>query len=514
MHCSQPFFHMTIRCTYPSAQVHEVAHHLNLNHADEDIYAHGDQTCIMGYSYDEDSTRMCFNAAKSWQLGWYGFRRANLNFSKRGGFRGQLIGVDSYSHPQSFGKYVLVRTDGLASQPSVYVGFNYAGGINSDTKEHINQVVVYTQSTWAKSFIVAKLGAGQAYNRANFTGNGRDLVVSVRSISLTATPPVANVDIFLSGCGPDVCDAACNSCCADSDCTHPNPCVKATCNQRSCSYDTSRCPGSFLLNFTTDQNPTQSSWEVMDQCTGQKRLSSEPYNVPNYLYTKTEVLGQSWYKLTFKDSQRDGMGAFSATFDDIEVAAGNWNFGKDVSFFFGTDCSLTLPPVAPTPAPVPPTPAPINPTPAPVVSWTTIFSDNFEGGFTIFASGGKTATISSLSGSKCLQLLDDKSSSAATTKSTYSMSNYNEVRVSFRYYTVGADPNESFFLDWSTDGTTWSVARRFTHNVDFQNSVWNNAAISWTLNGATRVRLRFRCRFSDSKEIVYIDSVVFEARGQ
>jgi hypothetical protein len=29
----------------------------------------------MGYSYGDSDTKMCFNGAKSWQLGWYAYKR-------------------------------------------------------------------------------------------------------------------------------------------------------------------------------------------------------------------------------------------------------------------------------------------------------------------------------------------------------------------------------------------------------------------------------------------------------
>jgi hypothetical protein len=66
---------------------------LKLAHAGEGTEEYGDQSGMMGYSYSEDSTKMCFNPAKSWQLGWYSDKRIELDMKARGPFSGELIGL-------------------------------------------------------------------------------------------------------------------------------------------------------------------------------------------------------------------------------------------------------------------------------------------------------------------------------------------------------------------------------------------------------------------------------------
>jgi len=63
-------------CTFPSIQVHEIGHNLRLLHAGENqVGEYEDEVGLMGVSYGEDTTNMCYNAAASWELGWYGRRR-------------------------------------------------------------------------------------------------------------------------------------------------------------------------------------------------------------------------------------------------------------------------------------------------------------------------------------------------------------------------------------------------------------------------------------------------------
>jgi hypothetical protein len=143
-------------CNYPSGQVHEIGHNLNLAHAWEGSTEYADQTGMMGYSYSEDTTKMCYNPAKSWQLGWYGLRRTSLDFSKQGGFNGKIIGVTDYAHAASSGKYVNVKVSGSNSAEDVFIGFNRNEGINSGTKEGRDQVTVHSQAGAGRSTILVR----------------------------------------------------------------------------------------------------------------------------------------------------------------------------------------------------------------------------------------------------------------------------------------------------------------------------------------------------------------------
>jgi hypothetical protein len=204
-------------CRYPSGQVHEIGHNLGLNHAGEGSEEYGDQTGFMGYSYASFTTKMCYNNAKSWQLGWYGLKRETLDFSQRGGFNGTFVGVNDYL--STTGNYVVVKIVGGTSG-DFFVGFNRQTGINADTQEATNQVTIQRQVGTGKSSLLAKLSAGGEFTVTNFQGT-KSLIVKVTTINLSQSPSFANIMIYVDGCPPGQCGTQCNVPCPTPPPTMP-----------------------------------------------------------------------------------------------------------------------------------------------------------------------------------------------------------------------------------------------------------------------------------------------------
>ena len=75
------------KCSSVSMGIHEIGHSLGLNHAEQMSTEH---FSWYNYSWSQDGTgqmgtargagkRRCFNAAKSWQLGWYSDQSKRIN---------------------------------------------------------------------------------------------------------------------------------------------------------------------------------------------------------------------------------------------------------------------------------------------------------------------------------------------------------------------------------------------------------------------------------------------------
>mmetsp|Transcript_25258 Transcript_25258/g.46948 ORF Transcript_25258/g.46948 Transcript_25258/m.46948 type:complete len:682 (-) Transcript_25258:187-2232(-) len=230
-------------CTYVSAQMHEIGHNLNLADSGEGSDQYGDQSGMMGYSYSESNTQMCYNSAKSWQLGWYSTKR-EVYTAGMGPRTYDIYGIASAG--DAMAGTVLIKID-RDSDVDLYINFNWAMLHNEDTKEAANLVMIVEQggnaASYAHSSLLAKLSGGSSFRSTDyFEGEpeGRDVVVSVETIagnkaSITiAAEAICSVDddcnsncvghgYCISGecvcCGNDVCEFLETASLCPKDCT-------------------------------------------------------------------------------------------------------------------------------------------------------------------------------------------------------------------------------------------------------------------------------------------------------
>jgi len=152
--------------TSVSLQMHELGHSLNMGHSNEGGVEYEDQTGIMGASYPNSNVpRACFNAAKSWQTGWYRDKSITINSSGANKcFDGVIHGIADYAVATT----VLLKVQNGQGN-DYFVNFNAKKGINRGTQEAGNQVTVVRRprgprDSYAESELVAKLDSGMYYN--------------------------------------------------------------------------------------------------------------------------------------------------------------------------------------------------------------------------------------------------------------------------------------------------------------------------------------------------------------
>eukprot|EP00984_Skeletonema_dohrnii_P001833 scaffold607_cov146-Skeletonema_dohrnii-CCMP3373.AAC.1 len=190
-------------CNYPSGQMHEIGHNLGYAHSGES-QTYDDQSGMMGYSYSQDDgPEMCFNAAKSWQTGWYGESGTQeedktLEYSSGDGCLVKTIsGIADYETTSN--KVLIKIVNPSNNGADLFVAFNAKTGINSGTLEAGNQVTVVQVGSgggevYSESTLLAKLSAGGSYTTgSNFGG---DLTVEVEGISASGTDYTADVKIY------------------------------------------------------------------------------------------------------------------------------------------------------------------------------------------------------------------------------------------------------------------------------------------------------------------------------
>mmetsp|Transcript_23984 Transcript_23984/g.47645 ORF Transcript_23984/g.47645 Transcript_23984/m.47645 type:complete len:619 (-) Transcript_23984:88-1944(-) len=158
-------------CNNVSVQLHEIGHNLNLAHSNEGTQTYADQSGMMGYSYNNESTpRMCFNAAKNFQLGWYSDKTITVTPSaatiEEACFAGDLYGTAFYGDGAA--QTVGIKVNDSGSSTDVYIMFNAKTGIQSGTVEGGNQVMVVTAPGEGTSYGESKLVQKITTNTAGY----------------------------------------------------------------------------------------------------------------------------------------------------------------------------------------------------------------------------------------------------------------------------------------------------------------------------------------------------------
>jgi hypothetical protein len=202
---------------------------LGLHHAGEGGSEYGDQSGFMGYSYGYDEfeyssgykTKMCFNPAKSFQLGWYDADSPEI-FPLAQAWSGKLVGVANYDSTAQDEYVVLKLEDGTTD---FYIGYNLAYGFHAGTPESANRVTVVEQGNGSSlSSKIKVLNVGNTYTA------GRVTIKVTKKV--TGSKGYAYVLVYK--------DNACDTCCYDSDCT--SDCSVATCQAGSCTFGANNCP--------------------------------------------------------------------------------------------------------------------------------------------------------------------------------------------------------------------------------------------------------------------------------
>eukprot|EP00957_Ditylum_brightwellii_P170477 12976524-Ditylum_brightwellii.AAC.1 len=115
--------------------MHEIGHNLGLHHANEGSSAYEDQSGMMGYSYDvHDAPMMCFNAAKTWQLGWYSNKHATYDPLVAPSWTGKLVGPTDYVEADDSDYTIILKIE-RKHTTDLFLMFNRQEDFNSETQE-------------------------------------------------------------------------------------------------------------------------------------------------------------------------------------------------------------------------------------------------------------------------------------------------------------------------------------------------------------------------------------------
>jgi len=230
---------------------------------------------------------VCFNAAKSWQTGWFNDKRVNMNIGGGGATDNcldtEITGQSDYDVNSD--QTILVKMNRFSGK-DLFLMYNKKTGINSGTVEGGNTVTVVEADAegtgYAESSLVGKLGAGASYTAANYLGDGRDLVITVLSIGAKAHVRI-EFDDFCTNTMPPT----------------PSPCGNS--NEKQVT-----------VQIKTDNYPEETSWTLkkFGNCDGQTdpNITSPTYSTKNTVQSVFQkCVEKGKYQFTISDSYGDGM---------------------------------------------------------------------------------------------------------------------------------------------------------------------------------------------------------------
>jgi len=199
------------RCSISGVLMHEVGHNFGLGHSGTgggDVYS--DLTGYMGAgSTADDGPRKCYNAVKSYEIGWYDQQIASfdpIEAAVGNPTSFVLNGVGDYKvDGSSTGELISLRLEQFGDTKEgvdYYLGYNRKNGPTSGCVQFCDQVILYSKdggvSSQSPSTRVAMLSEGDTYAIEDYRGIGSTVTIDFEStsndlkdaiITISATPP-------------------------------------------------------------------------------------------------------------------------------------------------------------------------------------------------------------------------------------------------------------------------------------------------------------------------------------
>lgn len=187
-------------CNNHEVLLHEIGHNMDLGHSSQGNEEYGDFTGAMGAAYT--GGKMCFNPAKSYQLGWYSKQVKSINPLDFPSVQTYFLnGVADYKSDGSNGSsLVVLRIENPRGNSNdnndYYIGYNRKTGINSGTGEAADMVTITTQGVdpyGPNSLRIADLRAGDSFDEFSLDVEFTLSVVSIEGkyakIEITSSAP-------------------------------------------------------------------------------------------------------------------------------------------------------------------------------------------------------------------------------------------------------------------------------------------------------------------------------------
>jgi hypothetical protein len=193
----------------PAVVEHELGHNFGLAHSGgPDGRVYSDHTGLMGNPlWGDDKGKMCFNAAKNFQLAvgndaWYNDGPGEIITWDSGVDGGTvlettMVGIAEFDKITENNPVVVKLETG--EKLDYYVGFNRATGANSQNRLASDLVTIYETGnnglSYSNSFLKAYLAEGESYTIPKWRGTKLDLTIKVLEININKVPGYARIKI-------------------------------------------------------------------------------------------------------------------------------------------------------------------------------------------------------------------------------------------------------------------------------------------------------------------------------
>jgi len=143
-----------------------------------------------------------------------------------------------------------------------------------------------------------------------------------------------------------------------------------------------------------------------------------------------------------------------------------------------------------------------------------LLETSFETGLDSWIDGGgdcyriKSPSRSS-DGNYSIRIRDNSGTASALTSASLDLTAYNNVQISFDYYSYSMETGEDFWVRFY-NGSYWQTVQAFVSGNDFYNNEFSSAMITLSAtdyNFAANSKFRFQCDASSNYDQIYIDNV-------
>lgn len=154
----------------------------------------------------------------------------------------------------------------------------------------------------------------------------------------------------------------------------------------------------------------------------------------------------------------------------------------------------------------------------PNITSTILSQSYFESGLDNWTDGGgdvaRYSGSRSYEGNYSIRLRDNSGTASAMTSTSYDLTSFDTVEISFYFYSYSMENGEDFWVRFY-NGSSWSTVKTYASGTDFNNNGFYAAVVTLDKNNytfANNSQIRFQNDASSNADHIYIDQVIITGK--